>query len=82
MEQELGHPIKHFAYPFGSTKEAGTREYRLTEECGFRTGTTTNCFRADFTHMFQLPRYGITDQTTPKTMKHRITTLLVLKNKF
>jgi len=72
LERRLGHSVDHFAYPFGSSLEAGAREYRLAKECGFRTATTTNCFRADFTHLFQLPRYGITDQTTPETMKHRI----------
>jgi len=72
LERRLGHPVDHFAYPFGSTKEAGTREYRLTEECGFRTATTTNCFRADFSHRFQLPRYGIQGQTTPAIVEKRM----------
>ncbi len=72
LERRLGHSVDHFAYPFGSTKEAGAREYRLTEECGFRTATTTNCFRANFTHRFQLPRYGIPRLTTPAIVENRI----------
>ena len=72
LERRLGHSVDHFAYPIGSTQEAGKREYRLAEECGFRTASTTNCFRADFSHRFQLPRYGITEKTTPAILVNRI----------
>ena len=72
LERRLGHSVDHFAYPFGTSKEAGHREYRLAEECGFKTASTTRCFPADFTHRFKLPRYGITKGTTKAILENRI----------
>ena len=72
MESYLEHPVEHFAYPFGTRQEAGLREYKLAQECGFKTASTTCCFRANVTHLFKLPRYGVTDSISPVEIKTRI----------
>lgn len=37
FEKECGFTPKFFAYPFGSPFEAGEREYRITQEIGFKS---------------------------------------------
>jgi len=41
VEEHIGKKVRHFAFPFGTRKEAGIREYRLAEKAGFDTVTTT-----------------------------------------
>lgn len=62
LEARLGHPVTHFAYPFGSRYEAGERETRLAAECGFQTAMTTrygNIFPAHAAAPLALPRYDM-----------------------
>ena len=40
LEEKIKVPVRHFAYPFGSRDEAGSREFALAAECGFHTMTT------------------------------------------
>jgi len=72
LEKRLGHSVDHLAYPFGSYKEVGLREYQLAEACGYLSAATTRCFPANYSHRFQLPRYGITERTTPSIIEKRI----------
>ena len=41
IEAALGVRPQHLAYPVGDLSSAGVREYRLAEELGFKTATTT-----------------------------------------
>jgi peptidoglycan/xylan/chitin deacetylase (PgdA/CDA1 family) len=41
LEERLQKPIKHFAFPFGSTNEAYKREYKIAKSAGFDSITTT-----------------------------------------
>ncbi|MGE3145744.1 MAG: polysaccharide deacetylase family protein, partial [Pseudorhodoplanes sp.] len=41
IEAALGVRPQHLAYPVGDLSSAGAREYRLAEELGFKTATTT-----------------------------------------
>jgi peptidoglycan/xylan/chitin deacetylase (PgdA/CDA1 family) len=41
LEQELGKPVRHFAYPVGDPSSAGARDFRLAHEAGFDTAVTT-----------------------------------------
>ena len=63
--------MSHFAYTFRSSLEAEACEYPLAEECWFKTATT-NCYRANFTYQFEIPRYGITERTAPEIVANRI----------
>lgn len=63
LEEEIGCPVHHFAYPFGSRDEVGAREFSLAAECGFHTMTTVregNIFPAHRQHLECLPRVEIT----------------------
>ena len=41
LEQQLGHPVPYFAYPFGGPDEAGPREIAICAEQGFEFALTT-----------------------------------------
>jgi peptidoglycan/xylan/chitin deacetylase (PgdA/CDA1 family) len=59
LEEMLGIPIDHFAYPFGGEDACGPREFSLAREIGYRTATTTqmcNIFPEHARHLWSLPR--------------------------
>jgi peptidoglycan/xylan/chitin deacetylase (PgdA/CDA1 family) len=41
LEQQLGVPVRHLAYPVGDVTSAGEREFALAAELGFATAVTT-----------------------------------------
>jgi peptidoglycan/xylan/chitin deacetylase (PgdA/CDA1 family) len=62
LERKLGHPVLHFAYPFGDRKHAARREFETARECGFESACTTRIghiqkFHAD--HLLSIPRMTI-----------------------
>lgn len=42
LEQHLQIDANHFCYPYGDKPSASTREFKIIEELGFKTATTTN----------------------------------------
>ena len=62
LESLLKKPVRHFAYPYGRTKEAGDREFSLAKDCGYETGVTTvNANIFPKSKVFSLPRLEIKD---------------------
>lgn len=62
LEQKLGMPVRHFAYPFGGRAEAGPREILLARQAGFATAVTTrhgNVQREHSRHLHALPRISV-----------------------
>lgn len=62
LESELGRPVRHFCYPYGTQREIGRRETRLVKESSFATGTTGikgSVFPAHVAHTESLPRYSL-----------------------
>jgi peptidoglycan/xylan/chitin deacetylase (PgdA/CDA1 family) len=62
LELNLGRTIDHFSYPFGSRKDVGPREFRIAQEVGFKTATTTRfgtIFNLHQEHLHSLPRINI-----------------------
>jgi peptidoglycan/xylan/chitin deacetylase (PgdA/CDA1 family) len=59
VSEEIKKPVNTFAYPYGNTDAAGTREFKLCAEAGFQTSVTTRhgvLFPAHVNHMQALPR--------------------------
>lgn len=87
MEEKLGCPVHHFAYPFGSRDEVGTREFSLAAESGFRTMTTVregNIFSAHRHHLECLPRVEITGRHQDLTLVdlRRCGLISLIRNRF
>lgn len=47
VEQELGHPCRHFSYPYGGEDAAGERDFAIAKTLGLETAVTT---RRGFLH--------------------------------
>lgn len=67
LEAVLGHPVEHFAYPFGSADAVGGREIRMVEEAGYRSACSTYfghwCAKAR-SECYALPRLSIDHDDT------------------
>ena len=62
LEQEIGGPCRHFAYPYGDAGSAGPREFALAERLGFVTAVTTRpgmIFPEHAAHRLALPRLSV-----------------------
>ena len=62
LEQRLGTPVRHFAYPVGDRASAARREFDLAEDIGFATAVTTRpgmLFPEHARHLTALPRVSI-----------------------
>lgn len=62
IEAALGVRPDHLAYPVGDPTSAGPREYRLAQEAGYKTATTTNpgvLFASDRDRLMALPRISL-----------------------
>ncbi len=42
IERLIGRSIRHFAYPYGKSKQVSPRDVRLVQDAGFATAVTTN----------------------------------------
>jgi peptidoglycan/xylan/chitin deacetylase (PgdA/CDA1 family) len=62
LQEALGVSITSTAYPYGSKKECGQREYELAKAAGYQVGLTTrpgNIYREHANELFSLPRVTI-----------------------
>jgi peptidoglycan/xylan/chitin deacetylase (PgdA/CDA1 family) len=41
LEEQLGIPVKHFAFPYGQSDDCGPRDFDLVRAAGYVTGATT-----------------------------------------
>lgn len=59
---ELGRPVHHFAYTYGTREAAGPREFAIAKNVGFRTAVTTRpgvLFADHAGHLDALPRLSL-----------------------
>ena len=64
LENKIGKPVLHLAYPYGSAAEVSEREYALAKKCGFKTAVLSyggNFKRLDGCNLFALPRKLLSD---------------------
>ncbi len=62
IEQHLGKPALHFAYPYGDKSAAASREFAMAHELGFMTAVTTRpgmVFAENADHLTALPRISL-----------------------
>lgn len=81
LEKALGHPIQHFAYPFGGDQAASHREYSFIRDLEFVSGVTMKPELLENQDFNQLPRYGITNAVSPKKLGEILLGLSIIKEK-
>ena len=72
LEKYLGHPIEHFAYPFGTADEADTREFKLAYRCGFSDAVTTRPEKIESPSLHNIPRLGVPNYMTIQGFKGKL----------
>lgn len=62
LEQQLGHKIEHFSYPYGNEASAGKRDFQIAKHLGLKTAVTTRkgvLFEEHKDHLMALPRLSL-----------------------
>jgi peptidoglycan/xylan/chitin deacetylase (PgdA/CDA1 family) len=75
LQDATGHPVEHFAYPFGHERACGDREAGICREIGFRTAVTTRAgaLFAEHAHdLHALPRICLADDDTSSTLRCKV----------
>ena len=73
LEDQLGHSVDHFAYPFGTENEADKKEFLLASRCRFRTAVTTRpqtIIRQ--TALNSINRLGMPSYMTPRCLRGKL----------
>jgi peptidoglycan/xylan/chitin deacetylase (PgdA/CDA1 family) len=86
LEQQLEHPVNHFAYPFGERREAGKRDFEFVRQSGYTTAVTTrfaNLFPGHKHHLESLPRFDVPALDSDEKMEYALNGLLqIRRNRF
>jgi peptidoglycan/xylan/chitin deacetylase (PgdA/CDA1 family) len=75
LQETIGKPIKHLAFPFGNERACGVREARIAASMRFRTAVTTrrgSIFPQHLQHLHALPREPLTRDDTPTKLRAKI----------
>lgn len=72
LASNLGHPIDHFAYPYGSMDDFNAENYQVLEDLNMKSAVLNipgSVFEELIKHRFQIPRMGLTDETSPERIE-------------
>ena len=73
LEEKIEKEIRHFAYPYGSLKDANDREFNFIKSLGFKTATLNhpgNVFSSSLSNRFLLPRYPLGNNTPLEKLEY------------
>jgi hypothetical protein len=75
--------VNHFAFPYGSKKACGDRDFNLARSAGFTSGVTTEDapISHQFNDPFRLPRISIRNNDSIMTFDARVSGLRKMANK-
>jgi len=59
LEVQLGHSVDHFAYPFGTSNEAGSREFNILSNTNYKSAVVLNNESVNSTDLFSISRKGV-----------------------
>ena len=86
LESKINKKVEHFAYPFGSKAEYGSREINIVKNLHFKTAVNTlvgNIFIEHKNHLCSLPRVFISEQINQYALNVRLSGVYqYLTNKF
>lgn len=75
LQNIIGLPVRHFAYPFGHHRACGLREAQISQRLGFRTAATTRLgmLHPEHAHsLHALPRIRLDCGETPSTLRCKL----------
>lgn len=80
LEEEIGRPVRHFAFPYGDATTTGVREIELAARAGLVSATTTRqgaLFAAHSRTPHALPRFPMGADDSPVSLKIKLSGLPV-----
>ncbi len=67
IEDNLGHAINHFAYPYGGKGTYNIETIKCIMDSGYKTASTAICKKFDLKkNLYELPRYFVTQNCSPE----------------
>ena len=72
LEEKLGEKMNHFAYPYGALSDAGKNEFNILRSLNIKSAVYNHpgsIFKQHLQSPYQLPRIGLTDETSIKRLK-------------
>ena len=75
LEKKIGRSVRHFAYPFGGKDQYGDREAGFAKSLGYASAVTATCKKWRNDSLYELPRYIVTESSSPSVLNARISGL-------